>query len=282
MMKCRMQRGYDMGLHDFLCKAFCAVAVSFAVIVVGEDDTHLPKELVPAARMDFRSADPSRAIGIFGDYWWANRFLERHQLIERIRGRQVDLVLIGDSIVQRWEGGHPISWAEFTQGHTVVNLGYGSDGTQNVLWRILHGELDGYEAKSVAILIGVNNTAKEGCEPANVAAAIQKIVDVVRERQPKAMIILNAIFPVGDSPASKLAVCRRRNDETNRLLKSFVDADGQIAWIDCGARFLDGSGWVPRTVMPDEVHPTDAAYAIWADALRAELGWKRAPCLKKP
>lgn len=264
-----------MYTHDLLCKTFVAVAGLLVILSAPGECDALPKELVPAARMDFRSADPSRAIGIFGDYWWANRFLERHQLVERLRGRQVDLVLIGDSITQRWEGGHPVSWANFTQGHTVVNLGYGSDGTQNVLWRILHGELDGYEAKCVAILIGVNNTAKDGVEPANVAAAIRKIVMLVRERQPKAKVILNAIFPVGDSPTSKLAECRRLSDETNRLLKSFVDADGKIAWIDCGAKFLDGSGWVPRSLMPDEVHPTDEAYAIWAEALRAEIGWKQ-------
>ena len=252
-------------------RMLCAAAVLVAAGVCAEES--VPKESVPVARMDFRSSDPSRAIGIFGDYWWANRFLERHQLVERLRGRTVDLVLIGDSITQRWECGYPVSWATFTQGRTVVNLGYGSDGTQHVLWRILHGELDGYEAKCVAILIGVNNTAKEDCVPANVAAAIKKIVELVRDRQPKAKIVLNAIFPVGSSAKSNLAACRRRSDETNRLLKMFAEVDGRIAWVDCGAKFTDASGWVPKALMPDEVHPTGESYVIWADALRAELGW---------
>ena len=34
-------------------------------------------------------------------------------------------------------------------GRTVLNLGYGGDKTQNLLWRMEHGELDGYTAKCI-------------------------------------------------------------------------------------------------------------------------------------
>lgn len=229
--------------------------------------TDLPEELVPAARLESRSDNPARGAGIFGDHWWANRFLDRHRLVETYRGRVVDLVMIGDSITHRWEYMHTVSWAKFTSGRAVLNLGYGSDGAQHVMWRILHGELDGYEAKAVALLIGVNNNAKKGADPANVAAAIRKVVQMIRERQPKARILLHAIFPVGSSAASGLAGCRRRDDETNRLLKAFAASDPTIEWIDLESKFVDASGWVPKAMMSDEVHPVEAGYDIWAEAL---------------
>ena len=56
-----------------------------------------PVELSAVARIESRTADKNRDPGIFGDYWWANRFLSRHQEIERINGKPVDVVLVLDA-----------------------------------------------------------------------------------------------------------------------------------------------------------------------------------------
>ena len=97
----------------------------------------------PLSRMESRTGDKARDPGLFGDYWWANRFLSRRSLIEAAKGRTVDVVLLGDSMVHFWEWKHPDSWAKFTEGRTVLNLGYGGDKTENIIWRNEHGELDG-------------------------------------------------------------------------------------------------------------------------------------------
>ena len=104
------------------------------------------------SRMESRTNDPTRDPGLFGDYWWANRFLSRSRLVEGFKGKTVDVVMLGDSITHFWEWRHPESWAKFTKGRTVLNLGYGGDRTQNVLWRMEHGELDGYTARCVPVL----------------------------------------------------------------------------------------------------------------------------------
>ncbi len=256
-------------------KRFCIIQSCLIAAVCGLTAFGAPQkdvESTPAAKMDAHTKNPKRDPGIFGDYWWANRFLSRNRLVEQHRGKTVDLVLLGDSIMHFWEWRCPKSWKKLTQGRTVINLGYGGDRTQNVLWRIAHGELDGYTAKNVVLMIGTNNNTSNDTDPANVAKAIEKIAAEVRAKQPGAQLILHPIFPRGVSADSKRhADARARNDRTNELLKAFAAAHPEITWIDFNDKMVDSTGWVPRTIMADEIHPTDAGYDIWMDALLPSL-----------
>ena len=110
------------------------------------------------------------------------------------------------------------------------------------------------------VLAGINVVTKE---------TIAKI----REKQPHAKIVLHPIFPRGKSAGSvRHADARARNDRTNALLKQFADRDGKIIWIDFNDRLVDASGWVPKTIMRDEIHPTAAGYDIWMEALAPVIG----------
>ena len=231
-----------------------------------------PIESTAVAKMESQTKDTKRDPGIFGNYWWANRFLSRHQLVEKQRGKTVDLVLVGDSIMHFWEWKHPASWAKLSQGRTVLNLGYGGDRTQNVLWRIAHGELDGYKAKNIVLMIGTNNNSSHDTDPANVAKAVEKIATEIRAKHPEAQLILHPIFPRGASANSKRhADARARNNKTNALLKEFAAAHPEIVWIDFNDKMVDSTGWVPRAIMADEIHPTDAGYDLWMDAILPRL-----------
>ena len=230
------------------------------------------RESSAIAKLDSRTKDPKRDPGIFGDYWWANRFLSRHVEIEKLKGRKVDLVLLGDSIMHFWQWKHPASWAKLTKGRTVLNLGYGGDCTHNVIWRVEHGELDGYDAKCVVLMIGTNNNSSKHTKPENVATAVMKIVGMIRERQPNATIVLHPIFPRGSSAQSvRHASARERNDRTNVILEDLAKKDGKVVWLDFNKRFLDKTGWVPRSLMADEIHPSDAGYDIWMSELEKVL-----------
>jgi beta-glucosidase len=221
--------------------------------------------------MESRTKDPTRDPGLFGDYWWANRFLSRHRLIEGFKGKTVDVVMLGDSITHFWEWKHPKSWARLTNGKSVLNLGYGGDKTENVIWRIEHGELDGYTAKCVVLTVGTNNNTSNDSDPAAVAKGVEKIVAMIRSHQPTAKLILHPIFPRGRSADSPHAAPRTRNDKTNALLKEFAERDGKLVWVDFNERLVDGSGWVPASLMADEIHPTDAGYDIWMNALAPHI-----------
>ncbi len=252
----------QMKLNVCFCVALCSVSA----IQAAE-----PVEVTPVAKMDCRTNDRTREPGIFGDYWWANRFLSRHRCIEALRGKTVDVVMIGDSITHFWEWRHPENWLKFTTGRTVLNLGYGGDRTENVIWRLTHGELDGYTAKNVVIEIGTNNNSGHAIST-NVANGIVKIIDIVKEHQPTARIILHPIFPRGASERNRgHAYARWRNDRTNELLQKWMAMRPDVVWLDFNAKFLDATGWVPKALMADEIHPTDAGYDIWSAALAPVL-----------
>ena len=232
----------------------------------------VPVELAPASRIESVSNQKGRGDGPFGEYWWANRFLSRIEQVRAAKGKTVDLVLMGDSIMHFWEWHHAASWARFTKDRSVINCGYGGDRTQHVIWRIEHGELDGYTARVVEVMIGTNNNSSEDTDPANVAKGVEKIVALVRARQPKAKIILHPIFPRGASADSaRHAKARVRNDRTNEQLKAFAQANPDIAWVDFNDKLVGSDGWVPREIMADEIHPTDKGYDIWMDAVNPVL-----------
>ena len=248
----------------------CVIAAVCGLTAFGAPQASEPVECTPVAKMDSRTKDAKRDPGIFGDYWWANRFLSRHRLVEQQKGKTVDLVLLGDSIMHFWEWRHPESWKKLTQGRTVLNLGYGGDRTQNVLWRIAHGELDGYKAKNVVLMIGTNNNSSNDTDPANVAKAVEKIAAEVRAKQPGAQLILHPIFPRGVSADSKRhAAARARNDKTNELLKAFAAAHPEITWIDFNDKMVDSTGWVPRRSWPTRsTPPTPATTSGWPPSSR--------------
>lgn len=250
-----------------------AVAAIAALAVAAQGKSAGTVETTPDSRVGNVTKDKTRDPGLFGAHWWANRFLSRHMEIEKFKGKSVDVVLLGDSIMHFWEWKQPESWKRFAANRTVLNLGYGGDRTQHVLWRIAHGELDGYDARHVVLMIGTNNNSFKDSKPENVAGAIELIVSKIREKQPKAKIILHPIFPRGNSAQSVRHVdARARNDRTNALLKQFADRDGKIIWIDFNDRLVDASGWVPKTIMRDEIHPTAAGYDIWMEALAPVIG----------
>lgn len=204
-------------------------------------------------------------------FWWKERHEAKLAEIKASDG-SYDLVLLGDSITHRWDrkGFGTNVLARLEKTYSVLGIGFGGDRTENVLWRITEGgELDGYKAKVVSLMIGTNNSL--GYKPQNVADAIKRIIGVIREKQPQAKIVLTAILPRYGSDSTKIQ--RRMNsDAVNAIIKGYADGEN-VLWLDMNPKFppVDGDGW--KRVCPDGTHPIEPGYEIWA----AEL----APFLKK-
>jgi beta-glucosidase len=179
------------------------------------------------------------------------------------------VVFIGDSITHYWERRGKAAWtAAFGSGpRRALNLGTSGDRTEHVLWRLTAGgELDGYEAACIVLMIGTNNTGHFPLEkesPADTVQGIRRILQVIAEKQPRARTILTAVFPRG---AGADDARRRRNDAVNREIRKFADGR-RVVWCDLTGKFLSKDGTLSKTIFPDRLHPNARGYAIWAEAV---------------
>jgi len=219
--------------------------------------------LVPVPKLEDDSYD-----------WYA-----RHAGVLKAKDRvNPEIVMIGDSITHFWAGPPegpiqrgPKAWKDLYGERRVLNLGFGWDRTQNVLWRLDHGEFDGLHPRYVVINIGTNNFSTtshaKANTPAQVAEAIRAICTRIRSKSPESRIIVMGVLPRGAKADDPF---RAKIAELNKLLREFGKVPG-IAFLDIGEQFLRPGGELPRTLMSDFCHPTEQGYAIWAAALKPLL-----------
>jgi beta-glucosidase len=196
--------------------------------------------------------------------WWGPRHAEK---LELAKGADIELIMIGDSITHGWEDAGNEVWQQYYADRKAFNLGFSGDRTEHVLWRLQHGAVDGMRPKLVVIMIGTNNTGHSMDPAGHTADGIAHIVGELRDRLPEAKVLLLAIFPRHRSPYNEM---RLRNEEINRLIADLADGKS-VYFIDINDAFLDDDGALPLEVMPDELHPNAAGYALWAEAMEPTI-----------
>ena len=202
--------------------------------------------------------------------------LKRHaEKMEVVTNGGAKVVFIGDSITHFWES-HGKAQLEkyYSEGDMkMLDLGVSADRTEHVLWRLNEGkELDGYEAKCILLMIGTNNTGHFSINeepPGDTILGIREILRTIRAKQPKAVVVLTAIFPRGataDDPQ------RIRNEIVNREVQKFCDGK-TVFWCDFNDQFLTADGRLSPDVFPDRLHPNDFGYEIWYSAVKPYIDY---------
>ena len=164
---------------------------------------------------------------------------ERHELLNKRAaeaGTKAQVLFIGDSITQGWEGAGKQVWSKYYESRNAVNLGIGGDRTQHVLWRLEHGNIDGLSPKAIVLMIGTNNSNAEDNTPGQIAEGVQAIVAKLREKLPNAKILLLAIFPRSENYSAQ----RGKLAMINQVLHKLAD-DQNVFWADFGHKFLKAS-----------------------------------------
>ncbi len=201
---------------------------------------------------------------------WENRgesWKARHEaIIERNRQGAVDLIFLGDSITHSWEPpgeGGPI-WTAHYEPLNSVNMGFGGDRIQHLLWRLENGEVEGISPKVAVVMIGTNNSQANTVE--EIAEGVGEVCRQLRERLPDTKVLLLAIFPrVSENPIAGATVAL-----ANARIAALDDGEW-IHYLDIGDAFREPGGWLRKDLFPDGLHPNAEGYAIWHEAMRKSL-----------
>ena len=172
-------------------------------------------------------------------------------------------VILANSIVHFW-GGLPKtplaneqqSWEKFFNPKGVRNYAYGWDRIENVLWRVYHGELDGFKAKRVLVMIGTNNLHLNTDD--EIVAGLKMLMKAIKLRQPTAQLLLMGILP--------------RRELEDRVAKLNVKIEDlakelKIRYADLGADFLGADSRIQEGLFSDGLHPNKSGYLKLRKAL---------------
>jgi lysophospholipase L1-like esterase len=200
-----------------------------------------------------------------GKPWWDQ---VHQQYVARAKQGKIDVLFLGDSITQGWMEAGKSVWEKTFAPMNAVNFGIGGDKTENLLWRIENGEIDGISPKVVVLLIGINNTwtAKGNETDAKgkaIAGGTKAIIAKLQEKLPASKILLHAVFPMKDGIPP---IVKTINAEAAKL-----ENKPKIRFLDIGSKFTDADGKVSKEIMEDGLHLTTKGYQIWADALEPVL-----------
>jgi lysophospholipase L1-like esterase len=204
-----------------------------------------------------------------------NSLVAHSQLVAKAKQGGADLYFEGDSITRRWGAtDYPdllANWKQNFFGWNAADFGWGGDQTQNILWRLENGELDGVNPKVVVLLAGTNNvrnTSEPGdadVRAGDVTQGLQAIVRVIQTKAPAATIIVTAIFPRNDNTSFMPVI-----DTINANLAKFADGR-KVRYLNINDKLAGRDGRLFDGMSSDKLHPTAKAYQIWADALKPLL-----------
>jgi len=274
----RARSGYEGALLRFLLESVmrtssCSSALSGALAMVGllavsfEASPAQAGGDAAAAGAKVASANPATTPIARQDAWWQQRHAAMN---ERVKQGNVDLLFLGDSITEAWEGPGAKLWNERYAPRKAVNLGISGDQTEHLLWRLQNGNLAGIAPKAAVVMIGTNNVGNTGGKHSadQIAAGVKAVLDELAKQTPKTKVLLLAIFPradPGDAMRTRIAAINEQ------LAKHAAAEPERITYLDVGPKFLAADATLPADVMPDKLHLSEKGYGIWADAIESEL-----------
>ena len=220
-----------------------------------EANKHLPNlwPLVPTA-------------GYFGGDSWL-KLHEAHVNTVLANQGAVDVLLVGDSITIQWGE----AWGKHFPKLKAINIGIGGDKTQNVLWRLDHGGVDGLQPKTIVLMIGNNNmffTPETGIEAA--AKGVEMCVKNLRHKFQDAHVIVTDILPA-HAPGNRFYEDIKK---TNAAIAELKLADQpRVYELKLWKLFTNSDGTLKSELFsPDSIHLTQrGGYAAYAKELEPLL-----------
>ncbi|MGB5554255.1 MAG: SGNH/GDSL hydrolase family protein [Flavobacteriaceae bacterium] len=194
------------------------------------------------------------------NYDWEKRHRE---ILEMNRTNPPKKVILANSIIHFW-GGLPkakvareeTTWDNYLTPMGVRNYAYGWDRIENVLWRVYHGELDGFQAEEIMVMIGTNNFHLNTDD--EIIAGLRMLLQAIQIRQPNSQLIVMGILP-------------RRDEEqrvsTLNLKIADLAAALHINYGFLGDVFLNKDKKINEALFSDGLHPNQLGYEKMREVL---------------
>ncbi|MEO9893400.1 SGNH/GDSL hydrolase family protein [Aurantibacter sp.] len=194
------------------------------------------------------------------NYDWEKRHRE---ILEINSTNPPKKVFLANSIIHFW-GGMPKAklareektWDKYFNPLGMGNYAYGWDRLENLLWRIYHGELDGFSAEQIIGMVSTNNLHLNTDE--EIIKGHKLVIEAIQYRQPNAEIVWFGILP------------RREKEERVITLNEKIKELAQqmhIKYADIGAIFLKEDGKIDEGLFSDGLHPNKKGYIKMRKAL---------------
>ena len=190
-------------------------------------------------------------------------FARQNLVLERANTSHAQVVLIGDSITEGWEGARD-QLQSLVGLRSAANLGVGGDRTQHVLWRLQQAPLSSVNPKVIVLMIGTNNIYDDSAD--DIVAGIRAIAALMNQQCPNAEILVLDIPPRGDPMDSARAKIAQINAELAQ-----GEWPGHARFVRVGNQFLGADGALDRANLPDLLHFSQKGYAMWAASIKPEL-----------
>ena len=213
-----------------------------------QDPAKLPTSLVPAPRTDDGSIKR-----------------ETECIKRATESAPANVLFVGDSITQSWEGPGRDVWAKHFAPLGALNLGNSGDRTENVLWRLDKAPLTRLQPKHIVLLIGTNNLGHGTSNAQETLDGVKAVAAKIGEQCPTAKVHIVEIFPRGE----RFNNMRGDICQINQALRAWVAAQkgSSFAIHAIGDRFMSADGSISKEIMPDFLHLTPKGYEMWAEAL---------------
>ncbi|MEZ5325719.1 MAG: sulfatase-like hydrolase/transferase [Verrucomicrobiales bacterium] len=200
-----------------------------------------------------------------GEDWWQKRWQAKNK--ETQQG-PCQLLFIGDSITQGWEGRGKATWDKYYANRDAINLGFSGDRTEHALWRLEKGNFKGVENPKVAVvMVGTNNTGHFDQDPTETAAGVTAIVEQLNSQFPKTKVLLLGVFPRGATPDDPK---RKINTAINEQIAKLANQE-VVEYLDISSVFLGEGGTLSKEIMPDLLHLSEEGYQRWAAAIEDKI-----------
>lgn len=199
-----------------------------------------------------------------GMYNWEKR---HNQLLDLNKNAPPQICYFGNSITHYW-GGNPKapksnggdSWNKYLGDLDIQNFGFGWDRVENVLWRIYHDELDGFNAEQIVVNLGTNNLHLN--TDVEIIDGLELVIQAIKNRQPHAKILMIGLYP------------RRENEvrvsEINLKIAQLAGMQN-VNFVDVGGVLLKEDGKINESFFLDGLHPNSEGYNKLAPGIRNQL-----------